>query len=363
MRTSTKQQDWFLSAQDFARALVLERRRVERSRKLLLLMLLDAGKALAGDKGRNVLGEILAALSTATRETDMRGWHVHGSVIGIVFTEIPENDKSTVKDAVLRRIRTGLQTALGSACTQSIAVSTTFFPEDWSAGPSGNGGTTEHRIFQSAEDRRSAQVLKRSIDIAGSSLALALLAPIFALVAVLVKLTSNGPVLFRQNRVGKHGRPFQCLKFRSMHVANDANIHKEYVRRLILGAGNGDARPGTIYKLRDDPRITPVGRVLRKASLDELPQFWNVLKGEMSLVGPRPAIPYELESYDVWHRRRVLGVKPGITGLWQVQGRSRTTFDEMVRLDLRYAKSWSVWLDLKILLKTPGAVFSGEGAY
>ncbi len=117
------------------------------------------------------------------------------------------------------------------------------------------------------------------------------------------------------------------------------------------------------YKLTNDPRITRIGGFLRKTSFDEIPQFLNVLRGEMSLVGPRPPIPYEVESYDIWHRRRLLGVKPGITGLWQVAGRSRTTFDEMVRLDLQYAKSWSFWLDLKILLQTPRAVVAGDGAY
>jgi lipopolysaccharide/colanic/teichoic acid biosynthesis glycosyltransferase len=121
--------------------------------------------------------------------------------------------------------------------------------------------------------------------------------------------------------------------------------------------------PAKVYKITDDPRVTRVGRFLRKTSLDELPQFWNVLKGEMSLVGPRPPIPYELESYRTWHKRRILEVKPGITGLWQIYGRSRTTFDEMVRLDLRYARTWNLFLDLKILVQTPRAMFSGEGAY
>jgi lipopolysaccharide/colanic/teichoic acid biosynthesis glycosyltransferase len=119
----------------------------------------------------------------------------------------------------------------------------------------------------------------------------------------------------------------------------------------------------TIYKIVNDPRVTPIGRVLRRSSLDELPQFFNVLKGDMSLVGPRPPLPYEFERYSAWHRRRVLEVKPGLTGLWQVYGRSRTNFDEMVRLDLQYARQWSLWLDLKILLKTPVVVIFGTGAY
>jgi lipopolysaccharide/colanic/teichoic acid biosynthesis glycosyltransferase len=151
-----------------------------------------------------------------------------------------------------------------------------------------------------------------------------------------------------------------------MHAACDPAVHKEYVTRFIAGdvapgasAGNGQ----TVYKLTRDPRLTPIGGFLRKTSLDEFPQFFNVLRGEMSLVGPRPPIPYEIEAYDVWHRRRLLEVKPGVTGLWQVTGRSRLRFDDMVRLDLRYASTWSVWLDLKILVRTPYAVFSGEGAH
>jgi lipopolysaccharide/colanic/teichoic acid biosynthesis glycosyltransferase len=153
-----------------------------------------------------------------------------------------------------------------------------------------------------------------------------------------------------------------------MHVDSDCSIHREYVTQLIAGQaernpsnGNGDG--AGVYKLTDDARITRVGNFLRRTSLDELPQLLNVLRGDMSLVGPRPAIPYELAAYQTWHRRRVLEVKPGITGLWQVNGRSRVKFDEMVRLDLRYAETWSPWLDIKILLRTPRAVFEGEGAY
>jgi lipopolysaccharide/colanic/teichoic acid biosynthesis glycosyltransferase len=150
-----------------------------------------------------------------------------------------------------------------------------------------------------------------------------------------------------------------------MYVNNNHAIHREYVKSLIVGSAlpQQTAKEGhATYKLTNDPRVTAVGKILRKTSLDELPQFLNVLKGDMSLVGPRPPIPYEVENYDIWHRRRLLAVKPGITGLWQVKGRSRTTFDEMVRLDLQYAKSWSVWLDLKILLQTPRAVVQGTGA-
>jgi lipopolysaccharide/colanic/teichoic acid biosynthesis glycosyltransferase len=151
-----------------------------------------------------------------------------------------------------------------------------------------------------------------------------------------------------------------------MECVNDPGIHQKYVKRFIAGevdlaqSGHGQ---NVVYKIQQDPRVTRVGKFLRKTSLDELPQLINVLKGEMSLVGPRPPIPYESEVYEVWHRRRVLEAKPGITGLWQVNGRSRLKFNDMVRLDLQYAKTWSLWLDIKILLQTPRAVLFGEGAY
>jgi lipopolysaccharide/colanic/teichoic acid biosynthesis glycosyltransferase len=171
-------------------------------------------------------------------------------------------------------------------------------------------------------------------------------------------------VFFRQSRVGQHGKLFTMLKFRTMMVHADDAIHKQFVSQLIKGAApaGGDPSKETPFKIVNDPRVTPVGHLLRKTSLDELPQLWNVLRGDMSLVGPRPPLMYEVEQYRPWHYRRVLEAKPGITGLWQVSGRSRTTFDDMVRLDLRYAKDCSAWTDIKILLATPKAVILGKGA-
>jgi len=158
-------------------------------------------------------------------------------------------------------------------------------------------------------------------------------------------------------------KPFTMLKFRSMYSNADNRVHQEFVSSLIQANGHAHKLGNNgFYKLANDPRITPIGRLLRKTSLDELPQLWNVLRGDMSLVGPRPPLPYEIEQYQPWHRRRVLDAKPGLTGLWQVAGRSRTTFDEMVRLDLRYAKARSLSTDIKILLATPAAVISGKGA-
>jgi lipopolysaccharide/colanic/teichoic acid biosynthesis glycosyltransferase len=214
--------------------------------------------------------------------------------------------------------------------------------------------------------QRTVLFVKRTVDFVGSAMMLTLLAPLFIVIALAVKLSSRGPVFYRQQRVGRYGQTFTFLKFRSMFVNNDSNVHKDFVTRLIASDAGETApkEPGaSVYKLTNDKRITRVGKVIRRTSLDELPQFINVLKGEMSLVGPRPPIPYELAAYQTWHRHRLLAVKPGITGLWQVMGRSSVRFDEMVRLDLRYASTWTPWLDLKILLRTPGAVIRGSGAF
>ncbi len=220
-------------------------------------------------------------------------------------------------------------------------------------------------LMLTPDPKKRARLLKRVMDVAGSISALVFLSPVLAVIAVAIKLTSRGPILFRQTRIGQYGRRFTFLKFRSMYSNNDQAVHQEYVKRLISGKTGCEQQAEsrqTVYKLTNDPRVTRIGRFLRRTSLDELPQFLNVLRGEMSLVGPRPPIPYEFQSYAIWHRRRLLSVKPGITGLWQVEGRSRVKFDDMVRLDLAYAASWSPWMDLKILLRTPGAVLSGNGA-
>ena len=194
---------------------------------------------------------------------------------------------------------------------------------------------------------------------------LILSAPLFLMIALAIKVSSKGPVLFKQKRVGLYGQQFTFLKFRSMYVDTDYSVHKEFVTKFIADETEGQSLNGEgkrLYKLTADKRISRVGRFLRSTSMDELPQLLNVLKGEMSLVGPRPPIPYEVAVYETWHRRRVLEAKPGITGLWQVTARSSVKFDEMVRLDLRYSATWSPWLDLKILLQTPFAVIKGTGA-
>ncbi len=206
------------------------------------------------------------------------------------------------------------------------------------------------------------RTMKRTLDVVGSAALLMVLLPVFMVLAACVRLTSRGPIFFRQTRVGEGGVGFTMLKFRTMRSDASPALHQDYVSQFIkAGAADRKADSG-VFKLTNDPRVTPIGRFLRRTSMDELPQLWNVLRGDMSLVGPRPPLPYEVEQYKSWHCRRVYDAKPGITGLWQVTGRSRTTFDEMVRLDLRYARARSLWLDVKILLATPRAVIGGKGA-
>jgi lipopolysaccharide/colanic/teichoic acid biosynthesis glycosyltransferase len=206
--------------------------------------------------------------------------------------------------------------------------------------------------------RRVHRLAKRGLDVVGAGVGLLLLLPLLLLVALLVRLSSPGPILFRQTRVGQDGRTFEMLKFRTMFAGTDSAIHQAYYRRLI----NGDAPTiGGVFKLADDPRVTPVGRLLRRLSLDELPQLVNVVRAEMSLVGPRPPLPYEAELYDSRARLR-LSVPPGLTGLWQVSGRNALDFRQMVELDLAYITRWSFWLDLQIVVRTPLVVATARGA-
>ncbi|MDQ4077649.1 MAG: sugar transferase [Chloroflexota bacterium] len=202
---------------------------------------------------------------------------------------------------------------------------------------------------------------KRVMDLAGALVGIVVLAPVMLGIALAIKLTSPGPVIFRQQRIGYRGRPFPIYKFRSMAAGASEDLHIEYVRKVIQGKAERH-REGAL-KLTDDPRVTRVGKFLRKWSLDELPQLYNVLKGEMSLVGPRPDPIYASLEYRPWYHRRTLHVKPGISGLWQVEGRSRVTFEEMIRLDLRYSNSLSFATDVRIILRTFRAVFSRAGAY
>ncbi len=354
-----------LPEEQFLGLLCLERKRTERSHRSFVLMLLSAPSLLRAPYPGGALDRVVAALSRSTRETDVKGWYRQGALVGVIFTEIgPEAEGHAVANALLAKINGALSSVLPIEEINEINLSFHVFPDDWEGKEPGNpiDLALYPERWEDTGARKTARLVKRIIDVAGSLGALIVLAPLLLLIAALIKLTSRGPVLFCQERLGHRGAPFRFLKFRSMYVRNSEGIHRDYMRNFISGAASAKkAEP--VYKLTTDPRVTPLGRFLRKMSLDELPQFYNVLKGEMSLVGPRPPLRYEAACYDVWHRDRLLAAPPGITGLWQVEGRSRVTFDEAVRLDLQYANSWSLWLDFKILLRTPRAVLMGEGAY
>ncbi len=356
-----------LNADAFRRMITLERKRSERSRKPFMLLLLDMGDRLPSEKNGKTLGKILAALSGSTRDTDVTGWYANNCVVGVMFTEIATGDSSSVPTTIIARVTETLRKNLTLEQFNRVSLSFHVFPEDWDKNSQGPSNPTLYPDLSQREDaRKTFRLVKRMMDVLGSLLAIVFFSPIFVFAAVAIKATSKGPVFFRQRRIGQHGNSFVFLKFRSMYVNNDASVHKEYVQRLIAGKADKHPSDGNgqgVYKLTKDSRITRVGAFLRKTSLDELPQFINVLKGEMSLVGPRPPVPYEVEAYDIWHRRRLLEAKPGITGPWQVSGRSRVTFDDMVRLDLHYARTWSPWMDIKILWRTPGAVVLGDGAH
>lgn len=350
----------------FLGILCLERKRAERSNKKLLLLIIDAEEAIKNGSSAEVLRVIIRSANAARRETDLAGWYKHGAVLAILFTEFGSLENATTVDTLLDRIRRELAHGLAPESFRQVHVSVHIFADqDKGQGLNGSENPAFYPdLLRSDDSKKAAIVLKRVMDVVGSAAAIGLLLPIFAVIAIAIKLTSEGPVFFKQDRVGLFGKPFGFLKFRSMHAKNDPKIHQDFMKRMIGGECSGiQENQKPLYKMTDDPRVTRIGRILRRTSLDELPQFINVLRGEMSLVGPRPPIPYEYQEYGIWHRRRVLEIKPGITGLWQVKGRSRVCFDDMVRLDLQYARSWSLWLDIRILLKTPAAVVMGDGAY
>jgi lipopolysaccharide/colanic/teichoic acid biosynthesis glycosyltransferase len=349
----------------FRAMLTLERRRAERSRNPLILMLLDAHQE--NGTAKKILRDAVEAVASSTRETDAVGWYRDGAILGVIFTEVGKEDIELSSEILRAKIRTSLREQLGTDTAAKITISMHVFPEKWDRDhPNWRADSKLYPDLEShAPHKKISLGIKRAMDVVGSAALLLLLSPLLAAIALIIKLTSDGPVLFKQERLGRSGQRFKCLKFRTMFVNNDPKIHQDYIQQYIEGnkAQTSDTAAPPVYKITSDPRVTPIGHFLRKSSLDEVPQFWNVLVGSMSLVGPRPPVPYEFEIYDVWHRRRVLEVKPGVTGLWQVSGRSRLTFDEMVRLDLQYCRTWSLWLDLKILFATPRAVISGEGAY
>ena len=333
---------------------------------------------LARDHGRNVRYMlVLGANSRAASFADLVECHAELGLVVIGHLKADPSDGGVVLDRPLLGMLDDLEAVLHSRIVDEVAICLPFSMEDlieeavyiceqegkvvrMPVAPVERALTTGRLesidgvgVYSLANgpDRAASLLVKRLLDIFGSAFLLVVLSPLLALVAVLVKSDSPGPALFRQERVGLHGRTFRVLKFRSM--CSDAEERLEQLSRQNRIRGHA-------FKLDQDPRTTRVGRFIRRCSLDELPQLWNVLRGEMSLVGPRPPPPSEVANYDVWHRRR-LSMKPGMTGLWQVDGRNEREFDRWVEKDLEYIDSWSLWLDIKIMARTVPAILSGAG--
>jgi lipopolysaccharide/colanic/teichoic acid biosynthesis glycosyltransferase len=352
----------------FNEILARERRRSDRSNQSFLLLCLGPRAPIARD-WHGALGKILEALATTRRGTDIAGWLEDQATIGVILPGIDSAHLPATCKGLEARLRRELAIRVDPEMLEKLSIEFHAYPEPRHAGQRGHWAIDPILYPDLRAPRRRHPVadgLKRTLDVAISLGLLVALSPIFLVIATLVKLGTRGPVLFRQVRIGYLAEPFTMLKFRSMYTGADDKVHQDYISSFIHGHTNGTSasnpqRDG-LFKLANDRRITPIGHLLRKTSLDELPQLWNVLRGDMSLVGPRPPLPYELEQYASWHRCRVVEAMPGITGLWQVKGRSRTTFDEMVRLDLQYVRTRSLWTDIKILAATPRAVLSGKGA-
>jgi lipopolysaccharide/colanic/teichoic acid biosynthesis glycosyltransferase len=351
-----------MSEEVFRGILSRERKRSQRSCRPFGVLLVappsSNGHRIGSSLGWNA---VIDALVAATQDTHVVGWVKAHALIGVIVPDLGEPDLREACEQIEARYRRELAERFAPEAAGGLSIRTHVYP----ASPRAvNGFEPLHVALEPRRSRAGRRdPVKRALDLAASSTLLALLSPALLLLGVLVKLTSRGTVLYRQVRIGQDMKPFQMLKFRTMQSNADHKIHQDYVSSFIKARGHAhEAAQNGFFKIANDPRVTPIGRILRKTSLDELPQLWNVLRGEMSLVGPRPPLPYELEQYEPWHSRRLLEAQPGITGLWQVTGRSRTTFDEMVRLDLRYARTRSLWTDIKILLATPAAVLSGRGA-
>ena len=332
----------------------LEKRRAERSRTPLSIVLFRFDSKY-GDELGDIRG-LLDVIHSSKRDTDRLGY-LEIDLIALLLPATNEQGAQAFTASINNRMR-----ALHFSATCVTYPDQLF--KDVLAGHHDPAGS--YPLFLAdPEPRGFADLVKRAMDIGGSLAAILVFSPLMLIIAATIKMTSPGPIVFRQMRLGYRGVPFVFYKFRSMSANADDRIHREYVASLIKGdhaAINQGDSANPLYKIKADPRVTRIGRIIRKTSMDELPQLFNVLRGNMSLVGPRPPIPYEAEKYEPWHLRRILDIKPGITGLWQVEGRSKTSFDDMVRLDLRYVRYCSLTLDVKILLKTLVVVFKREGA-
>jgi len=337
----------------FKDALVRERKRADRFDAPFAVVLVDRSDVVSDARP---WVSVLDAVAAVKREADAVGWLDEGAVLALLLPEVSRGGALRV----MERLRHEISVRVGDSVL--AAVSMRVYAHGVEPGPDGVAFPPVDLLIENfvhAHERPGHAAAKRALDIVGSLAMMALFAPVMLVAMIAVRVTSPGPVFLRQVRIGRRGEPFRMLKLRTMYVNAGHGIHQDYMAWFIKSSGKESHTGEEFFKLKDDPRITRPGRILRRTSLDELPQFLNVLLGEMSLVGPRPPLPFEVDQYQPWHRRRVLEAKPGITGLWQVSGRSRTTFDDMVRLDLHYARTHTLWTDIWILAATPRAMFKG----
>ncbi len=374
----------FYTEEYYLHRLSEERLRAERANSTLSLITIDVQPSLRNGSGK-IIPDLARLLHNITRKTDIKAWYQEDKLAILMpdtsrdgAIKLAKKISHEMKETINGKLSKGIKTVFkiytyGKNHSESSCVQLPLQAAVAEAGQltcktlfQGKGTEFSEVHFSdilydppSIPGKRLQKAVKRAIDITGSLIGIILALPLFIIISVIIKLTSPGPILFKQERNGYRGKKFTFLKFRSMYHNTGDDIHRQYVLNLIKESKNKDT---SWTKLNDDPRITPFGKFLRKTSLDELPQLFNVLKGDMSLVGPRPPIPYEVDEYQLWHWKRTLQVKPGITGLWQVEGRGCSTFNCMVRLDLSYINNWSLWLDLKILFKTFYVVFTTRGA-
>jgi len=340
-----------LTREPFLVQLEREKRRVDRSKASLSVATFRFSKEADEDDAIRLLDLVCAR----KRETDVVG-RLNDELVAVL---LPDTG-SEGSHQFIRKITEGTPDVRFAAAVES-------YPNHLLEHMTGELG--EYRPVvdigadSAAPPRRAALAVKRALDLAGAATGLIVLSPLMLIVALAIALDSPGPLVYKQVRLGRRGRPFVFYKFRSMYRDADDRIHRNYVRDLIESGRKPGARDESKpwSKLESDSRITPVGRFIRKTCLDELPQLVNVLKGDLSLVGPRPPLPYEASAYDSWHFRRMLDMKPGVTGLWQVEGGNRASFNDMVRMDLRYVRRWSIALDLQILLRTVFIVLRKRG--
>jgi len=329
--------DLVLDGYDFLKELQRELRRADRTKAPLSIALFHYA-GTREDEIRRV-AELLALFSSKKRETDTLG-DLGDHTIALILPDTNSQGAQLFAKRVETRMR-----------ELQFSLKTATYPDDLFNDLLKGRLRDLSRAYPLFVDRRArpdrfASVAKRCIDVVGATMGIVMLSPVMLATAAAIALTSPGPIIYRQIRLGKGGVPFTFYKFRSMGCNLGDGIHREYVINLIHGG------QGSWTKLQTDPRVTPVGRFIRRTSIDELPQLFNVLKGQLSLIGPRPALTYEAEEYQSWHLRRILEVKPGVSGLWQVEGGSKVTFDDMVRLDLQYVRTRSLMLDLRIMVKT-----------